>query len=230
MGSVRFPGKPLVDLCGKPMVQWVYEAAQASGVADNVVVATPDPEIVDAVAHFGAWAVTTAPDHPTGTDRIAEVARNLDAEIYINVQGDEPLIRPESIAACAQVLLDDDSAELSSVYAECAEDELDDPSVVKVATDLEGWALTFSRYPLPFPRQPRREPVKKHVGLYGYRKDPLIAFATWSQTPLEFAESLEQLRFLEHGYRFKMARAEATPVAVDTPEQAEQVRRILAET
>jgi 3-deoxy-manno-octulosonate cytidylyltransferase (CMP-KDO synthetase) len=212
------------------MVQWVYEAALASGVADNVVVATPDPEIVDAAANFGAWAVTTAPDHPTGTDRIAEVARSLHAEVYVNVQGDEPLIRPESIAACARVLFDDDSAVLSSVYAECAEFELDDPSVVKVATDLEGWALTFSRYPLPYARQPRREPVKKHVGLYGYRKDPLIAFSTWDQTPLEFAESLEQLRFLEHGYRFKMARAEATPVAVDTPEQAEQVRRILAGT
>jgi 3-deoxy-manno-octulosonate cytidylyltransferase (CMP-KDO synthetase) len=228
MASQRFPGKPLVDLNGKPMVQWVYEAAQRAAVADDVVVASPDQEILDAARGFGARPVRTGVHHATGTDRTAEVASKIQAEFYINVQGDEPLVAPETIAACARILAEDSGAVLASLYAECPERELDDPSVVKVATDLAGWSLMFSRYPVPFPRAPRQEPVKKHIGIYGYRRDPLLEFARWPQTPLETAESLEQLRFLEHGLRFKMGRAEATPVAVDTPEQAEQVRRILA--
>lgn len=228
MGSTRFPGKPLCDLLGKPMVQWVYEAAVRSGVGDEVVIATPDEEIVQAAARFGARGWLTRTDHPTGTDRIAEVAQGLEAEVYVNVQGDEPLIQPDSIAACAQPLLDDSNLALGSVYSPCPEEEWDDPSVVKVATDGHGFALYFSRYPIPFARNSRTESVKKHVGLYAYRRRPLAEFATWPQTPLEAAESLEQLRFLEHGYRMFMAPGRGTALAVDTPAQAEQVRLLLA--
>jgi 3-deoxy-D-manno-octulosonate cytidylyltransferase len=228
MGSTRFPGKPLCDLMGKPMVQWVVEAAQASGVADAVVVATPDPEIVEACNGFGAEAVLTRHDHATGTDRIAEVALEREAEVYVNVQGDEPLIRADSIRACAMPLLQDASIAMGSVYSWCDEEDLENPAVVKVATDLSRYALYFSRYPIPFPRNPREERVKKHVGLYAYRRDALRRFAEWPMSPLEAAESLEQLRFMENGVRIFMAEAEGTELAVDTPEQAEQVRRILA--
>jgi 3-deoxy-D-manno-octulosonate cytidylyltransferase len=227
MGSTRFPGKPLCDLLGKPMVRWVWEAAQASGVADRVVVATPDEEIVQACRSFGAEALLTRHDHPTGTDRIAEVAEQIAAEVYVNVQGDEPLIRPASIAACAQTLLNSGRAQVGSVYCECLPEEEDNPAVVSVALDREGYALYFSRWPLPYPRNARSRPVNKHIGLYAYTRQALRGFASWEPTPLEIAESLEQLRFLEHGFRIRMAPAEGSELAVDTLEQAEEVRRIL---
>jgi 3-deoxy-D-manno-octulosonate cytidylyltransferase len=229
MGSTRFPGKPLCDLVGKPMVQWVYEAAVSSGAADEVVVATPDQAIADACASFGAQAIITAHSHQTGTDRISEVASKVKADVYVNVQGDEPLIRPESIRACAQPLLDSDAVQLASVYSECADSELDDPNVVKVVTDRDSLALYFSRYPIPFARQLRATPVKKHVGLYSYRREPLLHFPLWEMGLLERAESLEQLRFMENGLRIFMTKAEGTELAIDTPEQAEIVRRILSQ-
>jgi len=227
MGSTRFPGKPLADLCGKPMVAWVAEAAEASGVAETVIVATPDQEIREACASMGIEAVLTSHECPTGTDRIAEVAETVVADVYVNVQGDEPLVAPASIAACAHPLLEDASIEMGSVFGELGEGEEDDPNVVKVVTGLDGFALYFSRYPVPFARNPRVEPLKKHVGLYAYRRGALQAFSNWGQTPLEIAESLEQLRFLEHGVRIKMSKGVATPVAVDTPEQADAVRVLL---
>lgn len=227
MGASRFPGKPLIDLCGKPMVQWVVEASQAAGVADAVVVATPDQEIVAACESFGAPAVLTRVDHVTGTDRIAEVASKMDADVYVNVQGDEPLIRPESIRACVEPMLETDEIQMASVYSECEDEELDNPAVVKVVTDGGNYALYFSRYAIPFARNLRTIPVKKHVGLYAYRRDPLMAFSTWPQSALEQAESLEQLRFMHHGVRIFMSPAAGTELAVDTPEQAEEVRRIL---
>lgn len=228
MGATRFPGKPLVDLLGKPMVQWVYEAAVAAAVTDTVVVATPDAEIVSAVEGFGGRAILTRHDHVTGTDRIAEVAQALEADVYVNVQGDEPLIPPASIAKCAAPLLADSSIQMGSVYGFCEPDEWDNPAVVKVVTDLNGFAMYFSRFPIPFPRAERREPVKKHVGLYAYRRQPLMNFATWPMAASEAAESLEQLRFMENGVRIFMAEAEGTALAVDTPEQADEVRRILS--
>lgn len=228
MGSTRFPGKPLCDLLGKPMVQWVVEAAIRAEVADEIVVATPDLEIVEACKAFGASALLTSHTHPTGTDRIAEVSRTIVSDIYVNVQGDEPLIQPASIAACARPLIDDSTNQMGSVYSNCADGEVDDPSVVKVVTDLEGFALYFSRFALPFPRNCRADPVKKHVGIYAYRRGIVQAFSAWPQSPLEMAESLEQLRFMEHGVRIKMSLGAGSELAVDTPEQADQVRRILA--
>lgn len=229
MGSTRFPGKPLADLLGKPMVQWVWEAAAKAGVGDRVLVATPDQEIVDACASFGAEAILTSHDHITGTDRIAEVAEKVVADVYVNVQGDEPLIRAESIKACAAPLLEHPEIVMGSVYSECPPEEYDEPATVKVVTDGAGYALYFSRYAIPCPRNERRIPVKKHVGLYAYRRDALLDFSTWPMSDLEAAESLEQLRFMHNGVRIFMAPGAGTELAVDTPEQAEQVRKILSE-
>lgn len=227
MASTRFPGKPLVDLGGKPMVQWVWEKATASGVGARVVVATPDPEIVDAVQGFGGEAVLTRTDHPSGTDRIAEVAEKLAADIYVNVQGDEPMVEPENIRLCAEPLLGDENIQMGSVMAPCPDSEADNAAVVKVVTDLDGFALYFSRHAVPYPRNARQVQLYKHVGLYAYRRDAVQAFATWSPTPLELTESLEQLRFLEHGVRIKMSLGTAAASGVDTPEQAEEIRRTL---
>ncbi len=228
MGSTRFPGKPLVDLLGKSMVQRVYEAAIASKVGDQVVVATPDQVIIDACAAFGATGILTRYDHITGTDRIAEVAERLVAEVYVNVQGDEPLIQPSSIAACANPLLNDPTIEMGSVYCDCAQSEEENPAVVKVVTDENDFALYFSRYPIPFPRNPREVSLKKHLGLYAFRREPLLKFSGWSPTTLELTESLEQLRFLGNGVRIKMSKSEGAELAIDTPEQADEVRAILA--
>lgn len=227
MGSTRFPGKPLCDLLGKPMVQWVWEAARASGVGDQVLVATPDQEIVDRCQSFGAEAVLTRADHETGTDRIAEVAEKIQADVYVNVQGDEPLIQPSSIRACAEPLLEDSRIQMGSVYCECHPSEHANPAVVKVVTDLAGYALYFSRFPIPYERNPRPAQVKKHIGLYAYRREALLGFAGWPMGALERAESLEQLRFMENGVRIYMAPGAGTELAVDTPEQAEEVRRLL---
>lgn len=227
MGSTRFPGKPLCDLLGKPMVQWVHEAAVASGVGERVVVATPDVEVMQACSDFGAEAILTRVDHATGTDRIAEVAEAIESEVYVNVQGDEPLIKPQSIAVCAQPLLDNPAISMGSVYCECPATEYDEAAVVKVVTDLEGYALYFSRFAIPNPRNPRVLPVKKHIGLYAYRRSALRGFSGWPMSALEQAESLEQLRFMEHGVRIFMAAGAGTELAVDTPEQADQVRAIL---
>lgn len=210
------------------MIQWVYEAAQKSGVADETVIAAPDQEIIDSAIGFGARAMLTRMDHPSGTDRIAEVAESLGADFYVNVQGDEPLIDPATIQACAQPLLDDPDVEMASVFAECPESEVENPAVVKVVTDLAGNALYFSRSAIPFARNPRVDRVKKHIGIYAYRHRVLMEFAGWGPTLLEQTESLEQLRFLENGVRIRMAEGKGSLVAVDTPEQAEEVRRLLS--
>lgn len=209
------------------MVQWVYEAALRSEVGDRVVVATPDQEIVDACQSFGAEVIVTRNDHPSGTDRIAEVSESIPAAVYVNVQGDEPLVKPDDIRACALPLIEDGLISMGSVMTECPPHEVENPAVVKVVTDMDDFALYFSRHAIPFPRNERSVPVMKHIGLYSYTKNALMAFSRWSQTPLEMAESLEQLRFLEHGVRIKMSHGVGSAIAVDTPEQADEVRRLL---
>lgn len=230
MGSTRFPGKPLVKLAGKPMIQWVYERATASGVADQVVIATPDQEIIEACAEFGAWAEHTSDTHVSGTDRIAEVATHIESEYYLNVQGDEPLVSPASIRACAEALFDDPQAMVGSVMTPCSDDEVDQASVVKVACDLKHYALYFSRSAIPFARNMRQGPVYKHVGLYCYGREAVRQFATWPATPLELTEGLEQLRFLEHGYRIKMALGEPSGPAIDEPGHVEAVVKALLDS
>lgn len=225
MGASRFPGKPLADLHGKPMIQWVYERALASAVTERVVVATPDEAIAEATRGFGGEAVLTSADHPTGTDRIAEAAERLDAELYVNVQGDEPLIEPETIRACAEALRSG-GAQVASVYDDLDEADADDPNVVKVVLGRQGNALYFSRSPIPYPRSGSRQ-LCKHIGIYGYTLGALRAFASLPPGELELTESLEQLRFLENGWTIYMAKGRGTPLAVDTPEQLERVRRIM---
>jgi 3-deoxy-manno-octulosonate cytidylyltransferase (CMP-KDO synthetase) len=227
MASTRFPGKPLCELAGRPMIQWVYDAAVRSEVADEIVIATPDDEIIAACQAFGARAELTRLNHPSGTDRIAELSSRLPADIYINVQGDEPLMPVETIQACAHPLLEDPSVRMASVFAICPTEEIENPAVVKVVADASSFAIYFSRYAIPYARNERVAPVKKHIGIYGYRRDVVQAFSGWPQSPLEIAESLEQLRFIENGVRIKMAEGKGSAVAVDTPEQAEQVRQML---
>lgn len=210
------------------MVQWVYEASVAAGIADEVVIATPDQEIVDACGVFGARGILTDISHPTGTDRIAEVARRVPADVYVNVQGDEPLIRAESIAACAKPMLGDPTIGMASVYCSAETQDEDNANVVKVVLDAESYAMYFSRWAIPYPRNPRVGPLLKHIGLYAYTGDALRTFAELPPSPLELAESLEQLRFMQAGIRIKMTEAPGTELAVDTPEQAEMVRELLS--
>jgi len=227
MSSTRFPGKPLCDLNGKPMIQWVWEASIQAGIADEVIVATPDSDIISSCQSFGAKAVLTSESCQSGTDRIAEICDQLIVDILVNVQGDEPLISPHTIRACAQPLLEDDLIPMGSAFSICPDSEIDNPAVVKVVTDIEGFALYFSRYSLPYPRNDRKIPVKKHVGIYAYRRDAVRAFSKWPVSALEATEGLEQLRFLENGVRIMMSEVQGTEIAVDTPEQAEQVRALL---
>ena len=228
MGSSRFPGKPLCDLMGKPMIQWVVEAAKRAHLTDRIVVATPDLEIVEACNRFGAEAVLTREDHLSGTDRLAELSQTVVADVYLNVQGDEPLISVDTLRACASPLCEDTRVGMASVWSFCSAEEEENPAVVKVVTSEDGFALYFSRYAIPYARSPRIAPLKKHVGIYGYRREVLQAFSGWKVSPLEAAEGLEQLRFLEHGVRIKMAEGVGSELAVDTPEQAQLVREILS--
>jgi len=226
MASTRFPGKPLVDLGGKPMIEWVVQASRAAEIADWVGVVTPDDSIIDACEARGIPVIRTRDDHPSGTDRIAEAASTLNATVYINVQGDEPLISPETIRSVAAPFAQEPGVMMTSVYAECPPEEIDEPAVVKVVLAHNEDALYFSRYPIPYPRNPRLGPVWKHVGIYGYRAELLREFSGWPPGRLESAESLEQLRFLEHGIKIRMALGVPT-LGVDTPAQAELVRERL---
>ena len=227
MGSTRFPGKPLCMIAGKPMIEWVIGAASKVQNAD-IVVATPDQEIIDHVHKLGFKACLTSKDHATGTDRMAEVAEKIDADIYVNLQGDEPLIHLETIEACIQPLLDKPEVMVSSIYSEANEAECNDPSVVNVVTDQKSYALYFSRHTIPYPRMPHNEPLKKHVGIYAMRREPLLKYGAWPTGILERVESLEQLRFLENGIPIFMAPGIGTELAVDTPEQAILVSKILS--
>jgi 3-deoxy-manno-octulosonate cytidylyltransferase (CMP-KDO synthetase) len=228
--STRFPGKPLADLGGKPMVVRVCERAAKSGAA-SVRVATDDERIARAVREHGHAAVMTRADHASGTDRIAEVARTAkfrDSEIVVNVQGDEPLIPPRLIAQVAALLARRREASVSTACHPIAQAEAASPNVVKVVLDAQGHALYFSRAPIPYPREAGGV-CYRHAGIYGYRVSFLRKYARLKPPALERAEALEQLRVLWHGYRIAVAvsRAEVPP-GIDTPEDLEAVRRIIS--
>jgi len=241
--STRLPGKPLLDIAGKPMIVRVAERARQVLSINRVIVATDDCRVFDAVAAHNQEVIMTSPDHRTGTDRLAEAASKLDAEIIVNVQGDEPLIDPATIEAAIAPLLADASIVMGTT-AEPIESaaDLTNPNVVKVVTDAQGFALYFSRNPIPFPRAAVQahgsieaaiaaEPdllkqYSKHTGMYVYRREFLLDYARLPATPLEQLELLEQLRALEHGHRIKVVRVAHRSIGVDTPEDLERVRII----
>ncbi|CCQ91379.1 3-deoxy-D-manno-octulosonate cytidylyltransferase (modular protein) [Nitrospina gracilis 3/211] len=219
--STRFPGKPLAPLSGRPMIQWVVERARLAPSINDVIVATDDERIVKAVEEFGGNAVMTSVDHPSGSDRIAEVVSKRSCDVVVNVQGDEPLIPPEDIEQVVQILIQDKQAAVATLMSAIDNyEDVFDPNVVKVVTGGDGRALYFSRSPVPYlrdswqnpsPDRVKDQPVPertwfRHIGLYAYRRDFLLQYTRMAPTPLEQREKLEQLRILENGYCIKVGR------------------------
>lgn len=227
--STRLPGKPLSLIAGKPMIQRVYERACQAQLPDEVVVATDNELVKKAVENFGGKVMMTSPDHPSGTDRLAEVVLSYpDADVIVNVQGDEPMIPPEVIDRLAEAFADE-NLQMATLKTAMREDEYDNPAAVKVVTDLNGYALYFSRSLLPYPRKkPDDFKVFKHVGIYAYRRSFLLKYAALTPTPLERAESLEQLRALENGYKIKVLESDFQGIGVDTPEDLAAVNELFA--
>lgn len=215
--STRLPGKPLRLIAGKTLVHRVYERACLAKVPETVIVATDHEEIEKEIKSFGGHVVMTSVNHPTGTDRLAEVAAKLPQyDIIVNVQGDEPLIDPDVIDRLAQDLMDHEDLDMATVATPLRKDEYEDPSAVKVVVNQKGEALYFSRSLIPFPRHEFSVPPLKHVGIYAYRRDFLLAYAKMEQTPLEKTESLEQLRALEMGYKIGVIPVETEDIGIDT--------------
>jgi 3-deoxy-manno-octulosonate cytidylyltransferase (CMP-KDO synthetase) len=228
--STRFPGKPLADIDGRPMIEHVYRRAAASPIVSQVIVATDDLRIATTVRGFGGQVRLTRADHATGTDRLAEVAAKLDCDVVVNVQGDEPLLDSRAIAEAVAPFADDASVSITTLYRRIINPaELTNPNIVKLVLDRAGFVLYFSRAPIPHARDPRGgwPPLYRHVGLYAYRRSALMVMASLEPTPLERAESLEQLRALEHGIRIKAVETAYESMGVDTPEDLDQVRRLL---
>ena len=228
--SSRFPGKPLVEIAGRPMLQHVVEGARNAKRLSRVLVATDDERIARACAAFGAEVAMTSPDHPTGSDRLAEVARGLDEDVIVNIQGDEPLIEGFVVDAAIEALLEDPSLPMATVVHAAPEEALTDPNRVKVVRAQNGDALYFSRSPIPYRRKKAGSaPIWQHVGLYAYRRSFLLEYVQLAPTPLEHSEALEQLRALEHGYRIRCAVIDGwQSIPVDTPEDVARVEDALA--
>ncbi|HQZ18573.1 MAG TPA: 3-deoxy-manno-octulosonate cytidylyltransferase [Vicinamibacteria bacterium] len=240
--STRLPGKPLSLIHGWPMVRHVYERTRRAKTVDEVVVATDDERVMNAVAAFGGRALMTSPTCPTGTDRLAEVSKRFGADIYVNVQGDEPMIDPGLIDAAVNALTADPDAAISTLSLPLRRlDEMMSDAVVKVVTDKRNHALYFSRSPIPHVRTTERTleaaaraaiaagVARKHVGLYVFRREALATFASLPPSPLEALEQLEQLRALHHGLTIRVEPVEGEgTVAVDTPEDLERVRALIS--
>ncbi|MDC0088015.1 3-deoxy-manno-octulosonate cytidylyltransferase [Akkermansiaceae bacterium] len=229
--STRFPGKPLHLIAGKPLVQHVWERCQECTKLDDVVIATDDLRILEAAEAFGAKVVMTSTDHPTGTDRIAEAAASQPDAVYIiNIQGDEPLIDPALIDQLAEALHADSGVSMATAANPIKDEELiNDPNVVKCVLALNGDALYFSRSPLPYRRSESPAlTLYRHKGIYAYRRDFLEKFITWEPSPLERAESLEQLRALENNARIKVLITDDESPGVDTLEQAIAIEKLLS--
>ena len=229
--STRLPGKPLVSLAGKPMVQRVYERARQAQTVHQVLVATDDQRIIDAVRAFGGEARMTRSDHRTGTERIAEVAAHEDGDVFVNVQGDEPLVDPAAIDAAVAALLEEPAAQIATVATAIRHaGDIMDPNVVKTVLDFDGNGLYFSRAPIPWIRDtPQKIHVKywKHLGLYVFQRDALLEYPTLPQGELEKIEQLEQLRWLENGWKIRVAEVQHDAVSVDVPEDVARVEKLL---
>lgn len=231
--SSRFPGKPLANICGKPMIQWVYESSKKVPELSAVYVATDDNRIYDAVISFGGQALMTSENHSSGTDRVAECAEILglaDDDVVINVQGDEPLISPNSIRSLVNLFKGPNVYMGTLVKAIDNEEDLQNPNVVKAIFDKNNNAIYFSRYCVPYVRDNSISDSVihyKHIGMYGYRKSFLVQLSRLPKSSLECAESLEQLRIIENGFTIKVAKTDFQTIGVDTPEQLAEVEKII---
>jgi 3-deoxy-manno-octulosonate cytidylyltransferase (CMP-KDO synthetase) len=229
--SSRFPGKALALVSGKPMLQHVWERAEKSQYLTDLVVATDDDRIAVAVRKFGGRVRMTSNQHPTGTDRLAEVASAEEAALYVNIQGDEPLIDPLAIDAAILSVHGDEAVAMGTLKRQIFDPtDIVNPNVVKVVTNLLGDAIYFSRCPIPYERDGRSQKLLyfQHVGLYVYRREFLLSYPDLSVGPLEQAECLEQLRALENGYRIRVQKTEYESLGVDTPEDLERVNQLFA--
>lgn len=226
--STRLPGKPLKDICGKPMICRVYERARSAKTVDEVIVATDEDRIVKAVEDNGGRAMMTRADHATGTDRLAEVAEKFpDVDVIVNVQGDEPLIEGSLIDELVAEFINDADLKMATVATELSEEsEMNNPNNVKVVFDKNNDALYFSRSLIPYPRNVANSKVYKHIGIYAYRREFLLNYAQMSPTPLEQSESLEQLRALENGYKIRVIESNCKFIGVDTAEDLRLVNEI----
>ena len=230
-GSTRLPGKPLVLLAGKPMIQHVYERARMAGQADRVIVATDDERIVKAVETFGGAARMTRPDHRTGTERVAEVAAHEAGDVFVNVQGDEPLLDPVAVDTAVTALLEEPVAAIATVATPIKTPaDIMDPNVVKTVLDFDSNGIYFSRAPIPWVRDTGSKiQVRhlKHLGLYVFQRAALLEYPTLPQGELERIEQLEQLRWLENGWKIRVAEVEHDAVSVDVPEDVARVEKLL---
>jgi 3-deoxy-manno-octulosonate cytidylyltransferase (CMP-KDO synthetase) len=229
--STRFPGKPLANIAGRPMIQHVVDRVRQAERVSEIVVATEDERIQKAVESFGGKAILTRRDHRTGTDRVAEVATHIEAEIYVNVQGDEPLIDPGTVDRLVEAMLENEETKIGTPCSAITQtNDIMDPNIVKVVRDFDGNALYFSRAPIPWVRETGTSVAArhwKHLGLYAFRRDALLEFPTLPPGELERVEQLEQLRWLENGFRIGVVETEYDAVSVDVPGDVERVERLL---
>lgn len=228
-GSSRLEGKPLIKVQDKPIIQWVYEKAQQAKLADIIIVATDDQRIYDAVRSFGGNVEMTSTEHKCGSDRIKEVVmRHPDISYIVNLQGDEPLIKPESIDEVIKNVKDDVSADISTLIRKISSKDAENPNLVKCVIDKFGYAMYFSRAKIPFERNLGKSDFYGHLGIYGYKRESLIKMTELPQSSYEQAESLEQLRALQNGMRIKTSIVDFVPVGIDTAEDLEKFKNIVA--
>lgn len=228
-GSSRLEGKPLIEVLGKPIIQWVYEKAQQAKLADIIIVATDDQRIYDAVKSFGGNVEMTSTEHKCGSDRIKEVVmRHPEISYVVNLQGDEPLIKPESIDAVAKNVKEDKLADISTLIRKITPEEAENPNLVKCVVDNLGFAMYFSRSKIPFERNVGKSDFYGHLGIYGYKRDALIRMTELPQSSCEMSESLEQLRALQNGMKIKTSVVDFIPVGIDTIEDLEKFKSIIS--
>ena len=231
--STRLPGKPLASIAGRPMVQHVVERVRQAARVARVVVATDDERVKKAVEEFGGEAVLTRRDHRSGTDRVAEIAAHLEADIYVDIQGDEPLVDPATIDAIVDEMVDDDTIQIATPCTAITQaNDVMDPNIVKVVRDFDGNCLYFSRAPIPWVRDNKAAAAPhhwKHVGLYGFRREALLEYPTLPPGELEAVEQLEQLRWLENGFHIRAVETDYDAISVDVPADIQRVEKILQE-
>ncbi len=227
--STRIPRKPLLSIQNKPMVQWVYENAKRTSVITEVVVATDCQEIAEIIQKVGGQALITDPNIATGSDRAAVVAKLYpDMDVIINLQGDEPFIKPSMLEQLVAPYLKGERPDMTTLASPLdRQTDYHTPGAVKVVTDLQGFALYFSRAPIPYFRSEHPAPVYHHIGLYAFRRDFLLHYQTLPQTPLELTENLEQLRVLEHGYKIRVCLTEGRTLEINTPEEYAQAQKFI---